>query len=338
MAMFNKPIFEKPNILVTGGAGFLGSHLCEALLKSGKVICVDNFVSGVQQNIQHLLSNPDFVFIKHDVTIPLDLEAFPELERFKVKFQGVQEIYHLACPTSPKDFEAMRVATLLANAHGTVNALHLAQKYEAKFLFASSAVVYGARNPAVRFHREDQYGPLDHLSPRACYDEGKRFAETAVATYRQQYGVQAKIARLFRTYGPRQRLRIGEMMPDFIVNALEGKDLVIYGDESFSTSLTYVDDVISGLMKLMSSDEGGPMNFGNPEEHRLADVARKIIELTSSSSKVKFEESLLFMSPLGLPDITLARELLGWMPVVRLEDGLKKSIEFAQAHRGLLGY
>lgn len=336
--MFQKPIFDKPNILVTGGAGFLGSHLCEALLKRGKVICVDNFVSGVQQNIQHLLSNPDFVFIKHDVTIPLDLEGFPELERFKVKFQGVQEIYHLACPTSPKDFEAMRVATLLANAHGTVNALHLAQKYEAKFLFASSAVVYGARNPNVRFHREDQYGPLDHLSPRACYDEGKRFAETAVATYRQQYGVQAKIARLFRTYGPRQRLRIGEMMPDFIVNALEGKDLVIYGDESFSTSLTYVDDVISGLMKLMASDEGGPMNFGNPEEHRLADVARKIIELTSSSSQVKFEEPLLFMSPLGLPDITLARELLGWMPVVRLEDGLKKSIEFAQAHRGMLGY
>lgn len=338
MAMFNKPIFEKPNILVTGGAGFLGSHLCEALLKRGKIICVDNFVSGVQQNIQHLLSNPDFVFIKHDVTIPLDLEGFPELERFKVKFQGVQEIYHFACPTSPKDFEAMRVATLLANAHGTVNALHIAQKYEAKFLFASSAVVYGARNPNVRFHREDQYGPLDHLSPRACYDEGKRFAETAVATYRQQYGVQAKIARLFRTYGPRQRLRIGEMMPDFIVNALEGKDLVIYGDESFSTSLTYVDDVISGLMKLMASDEGGPMNFGNPEEHRLADVARKIIELTSSSSLVKFEEPLLFMTPLGLPDITLARELLGWMPVVRLEDGLKKSIEFAQAHRGLLGY
>lgn len=336
--MFQKPIFDKPNILVTGGAGFLGSHLCEALLKRGKVICVDNFVSGVQQNIQHLLSNPDFVFIKHDVTIPLDLEGFPELERFKVKFQGVQEIYHLACPTSPKDFETMRVATLLANAHGTVNALHLAQKYEAKFLFASSAVVYGARNPNVRFHREDQYGPLDHLSPRACYDEGKRFAETAVATYRQQYGVQAKIARLFRTYGPRQRLRIGEMMPDFIVNALEGKDLVIYGDESFSTSLTYVDDVISGLMKLMASDEGGPMNFGNPEEHRLADVARKIIELTSSSSQVKFEEPLLFMSPLGLPDITLARELLGWMPVVRLEDGLKKSIEFAQAHRGMLGY
>ncbi|MDO8599087.1 MAG: GDP-mannose 4,6-dehydratase [bacterium] len=337
MPMFDKPIFEKPNILVTGGAGFIGSHLCEALVKSAKVICVDNFVSGTQRNIEHLLPNPDFVFLKHDITIPLDPETAPELERFKVKFQGIQEIYHLACPTSPKDFEAMRVATLLANAHGTVNMLHLAQKYEAKFLLGSSSVVYGARQPGVRFHREDQYGPLDHLSPRACYDEGKRFAETAVATYRQQYGVQAKIARLFRTYGPRQRLRIGEMMPDFIVNALEGKDLVIYGDESFSTSLTYIDDIISGLLKLMASDEGGPMNFGNPEEHRLADIAKQIITMTGSSSQVRFEQPLMFMTPLGLPDITLARELLGWMPVTRLEDGLKKSIEYAQAHRGLLG-
>jgi len=336
--MFEKPIFDKPNILVTGGAGFIGSHLCDVLLKQAKVICVDSFVSGNQRNIEHLLPDPNFIFLKHDVTMPLDLEAAPELERFKVKFQGLQEIYHLACPTSPKDFEAMRVATLLANAHGTINALHLAAKYGAKFLLASSSVVYGQRQPNVRYHREDQYGPFDHLSPRGCYDEGKRFAETSVATYRQQYGVQAKIARIFRTYGPRQRLRIGEMMPDFIVQALEGKDLIVYGDESFSTSLTYVDDIVSGLIKLMGSDEGGPMNFGSPEEHRLADVARKVIELTGSSSQVKFEAPLLFMTPLGLPDITLARELLGWMPVTRLEDGVKKAIEFAQAHRGLLGY
>ena len=337
--MFTKPIFDKPNILVTGGAGFIGSHLCEALLNGGqKVICVDDLTSGRQQNIDHLLANPDFVFLKHDVTIPLDLEAFPELERFKVKFQGVQEVYHLACPTSPKDFERMRVATLLANAHGTVNMLHTAVKYEAKFLLASSAVVYGVRQPGVRFHREDQYGPLDHLSPRACYDEGKRFAETAVATYRQHYGVQAKIARIFRTYGPRQRLRIGEMLPDFIVHAIEGNDLVIYGDESFSTSLTYVDDVVSGILKLMASDEGGPMNFGSPEEFRLADVAKQIVAMTGSTSLVKFESPLLFMTPLGLPDITLARELLGWTPIVRLEDGLQKSIAYAQAHKELLGY
>lgn len=337
--MFTKPIFDKPNVLVTGGAGFLGSHVCEAVLKAGsKVICVDNFSSGNQRNIEHLLANPDFIFLKHDVTVPFDPKAFPELERFKVQFQGVQEIYHLACPTSPKDFEAQRIATLLANAHGTVNMLHVAATYEAKFLLGSSSVVYGPKRPGVAFQREDQYGAIDHLSPRGCYDEGKRFAETAVATYRQQYGIPAKIARVFRTYGPRQRLRIGEMLPDFIVNALEGKDLVIYGDETFATSLVYVDDLVSGLLQLMASDEGGPMNFGSPDEHTLADVARTVIAMTHSSSQVQFEAPLLFMTPLGLPDITLARETLGWTPVVRLEDGLKKSIEYAQAHKELLGY
>lgn len=354
--MFTKPIFDKPNILVTGGAGFIGSHLCEALLKGGnsatggsppkdghsasggKVICVDDFTSGSQRNIEHLFSNPDFIFIKHDITVPLDIETFPELERFKVKFQGVQSIYHLACPTSPKDFEMMRVRTLLANSHGTVNTLHLAAKYEAKYLLASSSVVYGPKQPGIKFQREDQYGPLDHLSPRACYDEGKRFAETAVATYRHHYGVQGKIARVFRTYGPRQKLRIGEMVPDFIVSALEGKELVVYGDDGFATSLMYIDDVISGLLKLMASDEGGPINLGSPEEYKLADVAKKTIELTGSTSQVKFEPPLLFMTPLALPDITLARELLGWTPIVRLEDGLKKSIEYAQAHKEIMGY
>ncbi|MBI4142295.1 GDP-mannose 4,6-dehydratase [Candidatus Uhrbacteria bacterium] len=337
--MFTKPIFDKPNVLVTGGAGFIGSHLCEALLGAkNKVICLDNFTSGSQRNIEHLLSNADFIFLKHDITAPIDLAAAPELERFKVKFQGVQEIYHLACPTSPKDFEAQRIPTLLANAYGTVNALHVAAQYEAKFLLASSSVVYGPRQPGVKFQREDQYGGLDHLSPRGCYDEGKRFAETAVATYRQQYGIPAKIARIFRTYGPRQRLRIGEMIPDFIVQALEGKNLVIYGDETFATSLTYVDDIVSGLMKLMASDEGGPMNFGNPEEVRLVDVAKQVITMTGSAAPVTFEPPLLFMTPLGLPDITLARELLGWIPIVRLEDGLKKSIEYAQAHKEMLGY
>lgn len=336
--MFDQPIFEKPNILVTGGAGFLGSHLCETLLKSAKVICVDNFVSGNQRNIEHLLPNPDFIFLRHDIAMPLDLETFPELERFKVRFQGVQEIYHLACPTSPKDFEAQRVATLHANAYGSINVLHLAHRYHAKVLLASSSVVYGSRRPNVRYHREDEFGPLDPTSPRAAYDEGKRFAEAAFATYRQQYGVQAKIARIFRTYGPRQRLRIGEMVADFIVHALEGKPLVIYGDETFATSLTYVDDLVAGLVQLMASDEHGPMNFGSPDEYRIVDVANLIIQLTGSVSTVRFEPPLLFMSALGLPEITLARELLGWTPIVRLEDGLRRSIDYSQAHRSLLGY
>ncbi|MDO8425425.1 MAG: GDP-mannose 4,6-dehydratase [bacterium] len=335
--MFDKPIFDKPNILVTGGAGFVGSHVCERLLERAKVICMDNFVSGTQRNIEHLLRRPDFIFVKHDVTMPMDLTAFPELARFKVEFQGVQEIYHLACPTSPKDFEDLRVQTLLANSYGTVNALHLAHQHGAKLLLGSSSVVYGKRTRG-GYQAEDDYGVVDHLGPRACYDEGKRFAETIVATYRQQYGITAKIARIYRTYGPRQRLRIGEMVPDFVVNALEGKDLTIYGDESFTTSLTFVDDVVSGLLALMDSDEAGPMNLGSTETYKIADVARRVIELTGSSSQIRFVDPLLFMTELGIPDISKARNLLNWMPITRLDDGLQKTIDFAQAHRELLGY
>jgi nucleoside-diphosphate-sugar epimerase len=343
--MFDQPIFDKPNILVTGGAGFIGSHLCEQLLKRGggsesgaKVICVDNFASSTAGNIHHLLGNPDFIFLKHDVTAPIDFASFPELERFKVAFQGIQEVYHLACPTSPKDFEHLRVATLLANAYGTVNALHVALTNKAKFLLGSSSVVYGDVPSSMTYVREDAYGVLNHLSPRASYDEGKRFAETCVATYRQQYDVQAKIARVFRTYGPRQRLRIGEMIPDFIVNALDGVPLTIFGDDSFTTSLIYVDDVVSGLMALMASDHLGPMNLGSPDEHRITDVAQQVLELTKSLSTIEFADPLLFMVSQRLPDIASARDALNWTPIIRLEDGLKKSIEYAEAHKGMLGY
>ncbi|MFH1430156.1 MAG: NAD-dependent epimerase/dehydratase family protein [Candidatus Uhrbacteria bacterium] len=336
--MFEKPIFDRPNVLVTGGAGFIGSRLCERLLERAKVICADNFVSGTERNIHHLFQNPNFIFLKQDVAVPFDLTTFPELERFKVKFQGVQEVYHFACPTSPKDFENLRIPTLIANAYGTVNTLHIAQQYEARYILGSSSVVYGDAAKEGEFQQEDHYGVVDHLGPRACYDEGKRFAETVVATYRQQYGIDAKIARIFRTYGPRQRLRIGEMLPDFIVNALEGRDLVVYGDESFTTSLAYVDDVVDGILKLMASEEGGPMNFGGNESYKIADVAQKVIELTNSTSKIRFEQPLLFMRAQGIPDIGRAREALGWTPIVRLEDGLKLSIEYAQAHKEMLGY
>lgn len=335
--MFDKPIFEKPNAIVTGGAGFIGSHLCEALLEKRNVICVDNFISGSQRNIAHLLQRPDFIFLKHDITAPLDLAASPELSRFKVQFQGIQEIYHLACPTSPKDFEDLRVETLLANSYGTVNALHLAYAQQAKILLASSSVVYG-NHTQTGFQSEDRTGVLDHLSPRACYDEGKRFAETAFSTYRQQYGMAAKIARIYRTYGPRQRLRIGEMLPDFIVNALEGRDLTIYGDASFTTSLTYVSDIVGALVQFMESDEVGPMNFGSTEVFRLADVAQRIIELTGSTSQVRYAERLLFMTEQSVPDIGLARNRLNWLPVTRLDDGLQKSIDYAQANKEHLGY
>lgn len=332
------PIQEKKNVLVAGGAGFIGSHLCEKLLKTCNVICVDNFITSSELNIDLLLKYPNFVFLKHDICEPLDLEKFPELERFKVKFFGIQEIYHLACPTSAKNFEKFKMQTLLSNFWATRNMLELAKKYKAKFLFASSSVIYGPRRSDKVFFNENDLGEnVNHLSPRACYDEGKRFAETTVATYEQVYGLDVKIARIFRTYGPRERLFDGEMIPDFVIDALDNKDLIIYGDESFSTSLCYVTDIVDGLVRLMGAPFGiGPINFGSDQDIRLVDVANKIIEMTGSSSKIVFEPPLLFMTPLGLPDIRKAKELLGWMPLVRLEDGLQKTIDYTQAHKSLL--
>lgn len=328
---------EKKNVLVTGGAGFIGSHLCEKLIKTSRVICLDNFVTGNVSNIDFLLQHPDFVFIRHDVVESIDLESFPELERFKIKFQGLQEIYNLACPTSAKDFDKFKIATLAANSVGMKNVLDLAVKYKAKFVHASSSVVYGPRQEDKEFFREEDLGCVDHLTPRGCYDEGKRFSETMVGTYREAYNLDAKIARIFRTYGPRERLFDGEMVPDFIIDALDNKDLIIYGDKNFSTSLCYVDDVVSGFMKLMAAPSDiGPVNLGSNEDLKLLDVAEKIISMTGSESKIVFEKPLLFMTALGLPDTSKAKELLGWVPLVRLEDGLQKSIDYTQAYKPLL--
>ncbi|MFA6215545.1 MAG: GDP-mannose 4,6-dehydratase [Patescibacteria group bacterium] len=334
--MPTKAIFEKKNILITGGAGFIGSHLCDELVKTSKVICIDNFISGDEANIDHLLQNSDFQFIKHDINEPIDLESLAELEKFRIKFQGIQEIYHLACPTSPKDFESTKIQTVLTNSVGTKNILDLAAKYKAKFMLASSSVVYGPRDLNDPYFKEDHQGIVDQLSPRACYDEGKRFAETITTTYGQVYGLDAKIVRIFRTYGPRMKLKIGQMIPDFVYNALANKDLVIYGDESFSTSLCHVADVVQGMVKVMKSGEAGPFNLGGDLDYKVVDVAKKVIEITGSKSKIVFEKPLLFMTPLGLPDITLAKERLGWFPVVLLEDGIKGAIDFFRAHRSIL--
>jgi len=332
------PIFEKKNVLVTGGAGFIGSHLCEALLKEAKVICMDDLSGGSLDNIDHLLKERDFIFIKHDVTAPIDFSHFPELERFKIQFQGVQEIYHLACPTSPKDFDAVRLHTLKTNSLGMVNVMELAAQWKAKVFLASSSVVYGARSGKDPFVSEDYKGVVDHVSARACYDEGKRFAETALTTYRDALGLDIRIARIFRTYGPRERLRIGEMIPDFIVNALEGKPLEIYGDKNFRTSLCYVSDMVDGIIKLMNTErDPGPVNLGSDEDMLLSDVAKKIIELTGSASKIVYKPALLFMSALPLPHIAKAKDELAWFPVMRLQDGLKAMIEYTRARKSLLG-
>jgi UDP-glucuronate decarboxylase len=334
------PIFDKTNVLVTGGAGFIGSFLCEKLLAANaRVICADNFLTSQESNIDQLLKNADFEFIRQDINAPFDLEAFPELARFKLKFQGIQEIYHLACPTSPKKFDQFKMQSLYANSVGMKNILDMAVKYKAKVLHASTSVVYGPRPADGHPFREEEYGAVDMLSPRSCYDEGKRFAETCCATYAQVHGVDVRLARIFRTYGPRMPLYDGHMVPDFIMNALDNKDLVIYGDETFRTSLMYVSDVVDGMIKLMAAPVGtGPVNFGSDLDVPIVDVAQRIIEMTGSSSKVTFQPPLLFMSELGLPDLTKAKDKLSWLPLVGLDDGLKKAIDYTVAHKGLLGF
>jgi len=329
--------FDKKNILVTGGAGFIGSHLCEKLIKDSRIICLDDFSTGGVMNIDLLLKHPDFELVRQSVCDPIDLESLPELKSFKINIQGIQEIYHLACPTSPKRFVEFKMRTLDVNSTGMKNILDLAAKYKAKLVYASSSVVYGPRLRDKQVFGEEDYGVVNHMTPRGCYDEGKRFAETMVNTYQEVYGLDVKIARIFRTYGPREKLFDGEMIPDFIINALDNKDLVVYGDEHFTTSLCYVDDVVSGLIKLMSAFSNiGPINLGSSEDLKIVEVAKRIIEMTESSSQIVFDNPLIFMTPLCLPDISKAKDLLGWVPLVRLEDGLRKTIDYMQAYKSLL--
>lgn len=336
--MVKQAIFEKKNILVTGGAGFIGSHLCDELVKSAKVICVDNFVSSQQANISHLLQNPNFKFINHDITQPLDLTAFPELEGFRVEFQGVQEIYHLACPTSAKNFEKVKVDTMDANTLGVKYLLEMALKYNSKILLASSSVVYGARKHDDPYFHEKYVGSLDQESPRAVYDLGKKHAETMFLTYHEMHKVRTRIARIFRTYGPRMMINDGQMIPDFITNALMNEELLIYGDDSFSTSLCYVSDLVDGLVRLMGAkDEHITVNMGSDQDVPLVKVAEKVIELAGSSSSIRFEPALLFMTPMGLPTITKAKDNFGWIPIVTLENGLRMTLDYAKAERTKLG-
>ncbi|MDD5626049.1 MAG: GDP-mannose 4,6-dehydratase [Patescibacteria group bacterium] len=328
---------ERKNILVTGGAGFIGSHLCDQLITNNNVICVDDFIGGGNlNNISHLLQNPNFRFIKHDINLPINFEEFPELANFKIKIRGIQEIFHLASPTSAKNFNQLRAKSLHTNSIGTINILEMAKLYKAKVLFTSSAVVYGSRRKDNSFFKESDFGSVNFISPRACYDEGKRFAETAMMTYREMYGLDTKIVRIFRTYGPREMLFDGQMVPDFVLQAITGQPLIIYGDGNFSTSLCYVSDIIEGIVSMMDSNEIGPINLGGPEEYKLVDLANKIIEITHSQSNVEFKPPLLFMTPLGLPDISLAREKLNWLPVVGLNDGLEKLVDYVKANRILL--
>lgn len=330
-------IFDRKNVVVIGGAGFIGSHLCDELVKESKVICIDNFSSGVEKNIDHLLSNPNFAFINHDINKLTNLETMESLSKFKIKFQGIQEIYNLACPMSPKNFLQDRENILLTNSIGIKNILDLVIKYKCKFVHFSSSVVYGSRQKMGVENKitETELGIVDNLSERSSYDEGKRFSESFITNYASIYGIDAKIIRLFRVYGPRMKLNDDQLIPEFINNALDNKDVVIFGDESFSSAFCYVSDVVDSALKIMNSNVSGPVNIGSDLDVKLKDIAQMIINNVSSSSKIVYQPEKMFLKPLCLPDIRKARNELSWMPVVTLENGIEKTIFDLRANRGL---
>jgi UDP-glucuronate decarboxylase len=333
--MNKKVIFDKKNVLVVGGAGFIGSHICDELVKDHKVICLDNFITGDERNIDHLLVDSNFVFIKHDISKPIDLENLPDLQNFKIQFQGIQEIYNLACPTSPKEFENNININLLANSYAIKNIADIAEKYNSKVLHFSSSVVYGPRIKE-KIKVDEQYvGKIDLLSERSSYDEGKRFAESMLFNYKKTKNIDVKIIRLFRVYGPRMKISQGHMIPDFINNALDGKDLELYGDSSFVSSFCYVSDVVDASLRVMEGEKIGPYNIGSDVDISLVDVANKIINIINSKSEVIYREKLLFMTPLCLPEISKIRNELGWMPIVTLDNGLELTINDLKANKNI---
>jgi len=305
----------KKKILVTGGAGFLGSHLCEKLLKYGHdVICADNLFTGSKENILHLMDNPYFEFLRHDITFPLFVE--------------VDEIYNLACPASPIHYQYDPVQTTKTSVHGSINMLGLAKRTKAKILLASTSEVYG--DPAVHPQTEDYFGNVNSVGPRSCYDEGKRCAETLFFDYYREHQLRIKVARIFNTYGPRMHPNDGRVVSNFIVQALQNEDITIYGDGSQTRSFCYVDNLIDGLINLMGSrdDFTGPVNIGNPNEFTIKELAEKVIEMTKSSSKLIYK-SLPENDPVRRqPDITLAKKILGWEPSIELEEGLTHTINY----------
>lgn len=300
---------------MTGGAGFLGSHLCERLLKEGRdVLCVDNFYTGTKRNIIHLLDHPYFELLRHDITFPLYVE--------------VDEIYNLACPASPIHYQNDPVQTTKVNVHGSINMLGLAKRLKAKILQASTSEVYG--DPTVHPQPEDYWGNVNCIGPRSCYDEGKRCAETLFFDYHRQHRIRIKVARIFNTYGPHMHPDDGRVISNFILQALKNEPITIYGDGSQTRSFCYVDDMIDGLIRLMDTPDEftGPVNLGNPVETSILDLAKMIIEMTGSKSKISFKPLPADDPKQRQPLIDLAREKLGWTPKVPLEEGLKKTIAY----------
>jgi UDP-glucuronate decarboxylase len=302
-------------ILVTGGAGFLGSHLCEKLLEEGNdVLCVDNFYTGSKTNIAHLMGNPYFEVMRHDVTFPLYVE--------------VDEIYNLACPASPIHYQFDPVQTTKTNVHGAINMLGLARRLKAKILQASTSEIYG--DPEVHPQAEDYWGRVNPIGMRSCYDEGKRCAETLFFDYWRQHKLEIKVARIFNTYGPRMHPNDGRVVSNFIVQALKGNDITIYGDGQQTRSFCYVDDLVEALIRMMASpsEVTGPINIGNPHEFTMLELAEQVIRLTGSSSKMIFHDLPPDDPKQRQPDIGLAKSALDWQPKVQLEDGLKQTVAY----------
>jgi len=302
-------------ILVTGGAGFLGSHLCERLLKAGKdVLCVDNFFTGTKQNIVHLLHSPYFELLRHDITFPLYVE--------------VDQIYNLACPASPIHYQFDPVQTTKTSVHGAINMLGLAKRLKARILQASTSEVYG--DPEIHPQPESYWGRVNPIGGRSCYDEGKRCAETLFFDYHRQHQLDIKVARIFNTYGPRMHPNDGRVVSNFIVQSLRGEPITVYGDGKQTRSFCYVDDLVDGLTRMMESDRGfsGPVNLGNPEEFSMLKLAERIIQLTKSKSRIKFKPLPQDDPRQRRPDIGLARKRLKWKPKVTLDDGLKETIRY----------
>ena len=305
----------KKRVLVTGGAGFLGSHLCERLLRDGhEVLCVDNFFTSRKANIEHLFDHHFFELMRHDVTFPLYVE--------------VDEIYNLACPASPIHYQFDPVQTTKTSVHGAINMLGLAKRVKAKILQASTSEVYG--NPSVHPQTEEYWGNVNPIGPRACYDEGKRCAETLFFDYLRQHKMKIKVIRIFNTYGPRMHPNDGRVVSNFILQALQNKDITIYGDGKQTRSFCYVDDLIEGMVSMMGSpdDITGPINLGNTEEYSMLSLAEMIIRLTGSSSDVVFRPLPQDDPIQRKPDITKATKILGWQPVVKVEYGLQKTIDY----------
>lgn len=301
-------------ILVTGGAGFIGSHLSERLLREGnEVVCLDNFFTGRKENIAHLLDNPLFEVIRHDITEPILLE--------------VDEIYNLACPASPVHYQYNPVKTIKTNIMGTLNMLGLAKRVRARILQASTSEVYG--DPKVHPQREDYWGNANPIGPRACYDEGKRCAEALMFSYHKQNGVDIRVVRIFNTYGPRMLENDGRVVSNFIVQALRGHDITVYGEGKQTRSFCYIDDLVDGLVRMMDNDELiGPVNLGNPHEFTVMELAEKVKKLIGSSSKIIHKDLPQDDPVQRQPDITLAAKNLGWQPKIEVDDGLRRTVDY----------